>query len=221
LPKDGVYVVADFVSGLAPVPEFAQQAVIVGVGVADVGQYGQAHGLGVEVSRSRGSADASAGTLAGVGGDLGGFGRGAVGVRGLDGGDEGRNEGLVGCVTSEGGANALAHTDIGICLALLLRLRQCIWLDQDTLALVALAGARPLHDHGLQRGVPPGAARQRGIAARQKLEFGQVSARQTQDTVAFAAQEAASAQLFMALAARRVAAHAEDDDVAVLRIGRG
>jgi len=212
LAEDSAYILADFVACFAAIAELAEQAIVVGVGVANVGQYGQKHGVGIELSGSCSSADSAAGALARAICDLLGLGSWAAGVRGLDCGREAGRERVVQFVPLYGGSHALPHSKVGIRQALVLGLKQCIRLDEDALALVALAAARPLHHDCLQRGVLPGAARQRGIAAWQEIEGIEVSALQAQRPITLATKQTAASKIPMAFAALRVASNSEDDD---------
>jgi hypothetical protein len=190
------------------------------VGVADVSYYRKTDGLGVELLGGRGSANATAAPLAGVIGDLLGFGGWAAGKARLDRRHEFGDEGLVQFIALQCGTEALPGAQVGIRQALLLCLMKRRWLDQDALALVAFAAARPLNDHCLQRGVFPGAARERGITSRQEVEAIQVGARQAEHAVTLAPQQSAAAQIVTTLAARRGPAHSEDDDFGLVnRLG--
>src|ERR1035437_3422350 len=96
---------------------------------------------------------------------------------------------------------------------LLLRTAQGFGGDEDSLAFVAVAGARPLDDHGAERRMLCGPAREGGVAAGQILQMRKVGTGQTERLVVLHTNPAPLAQFLAALGAFRVAADDEHDDV--------
>jgi hypothetical protein len=118
MAQDRVYGFADFITGGATVPELVEQAIVVGVGVSDVRYDSKADCFGVELFGGCSSADATTAAVAGMIGDLLGFGGWATGKCRLDCRRITGDERLVQFVALDCGAQALARAHVGVGQAL-------------------------------------------------------------------------------------------------------
>src|ERR1017187_2715307 len=84
---------------------------------------------------------------------------------------------------------------------LLLRPAQGFGGDEDTLAFVAFAGARPLHDHGAERRMLRGPAREGGVATGQILQMRKIGAGHAERLVVLHPNPASRPQFLAALGA--------------------
>ena len=116
---------------------------------------------------------------------------------------------------------SFASTRAGVAIreTLLLGPGEGRFLDEHALPLITIPGTTEPDDHSLERRVAARASRQRGVAARQKHEMREVSARHAKRALLFEAEQAPLPQLHATLRARRVAQNLEYDDVVRLRVG--
>lgn len=194
-------------------PPGGEEVVVASVGVADAGEDGQSDRLGIEAFGGGGSADPARVLPAGVLGDSACLVLRAPRVEVGNVSCEFSDEDSVDLGSPDGRLPAALRSLLGVGAALLLRSLEGFFLNEDALALVALSGPGPLHDHGPQAGVLAGAARQCSIAPRQVHEVVEIRALEALGPVLDRTDPGAAAQLLTAEVALGLAAGHEHDDV--------
>src|SRR5439155_5602332 len=100
--ENGIDMIGDLIAGELTVLHLGEQAIVVGVDVADVRSHGQANGIRIERSGGGGATNAATRSSAGVRGDLGGFVNWTSGEMGMNRAGEAGDEGVVVFGASEG-----------------------------------------------------------------------------------------------------------------------
>ena len=168
-----------------PVVGRHQDLVVPGVAMADLGDYGESDGIRFKLlGRSR-SADATGIFSASVRGDLCRLAGGTTGELLANRLGEAGHVLFVEFLTARRGLVPLADPEISIGQGFFLGAADRRWFGENSLALVMLAGARPLQHHGSQRrmlGSPSGNGR---IASRQILQMIEIGTLKTKRPVVF------------------------------------
>ena len=184
-----------------PVPAGAEQAIVVGVNVTNVGVNGQSNRLAVEAFGLGCPSNSPRILAAGVFGDRHRLRLWTVRIQSAN--APGKLVSVLRVELSVTLRSSLAHAcpGVGIGETLLFGSCQSILLDQNSLAFVAVSCATEPHDDRFQRRIPAGPPRQRCVAAGQEDEVSQVGARETERTIALQAKPSTLAELLAALGA--------------------